>query len=295
MMNDENMIDQLLSQWDMINRKYDKHKSEFSGKGGLASIILHADKKLLELCQRLRIVSGEHNFAEYIQLNTEIVSYLKVLEQHNVLPSTGTSTGDIQRFERLQNKKQKAQSLIQRIDQEEARLKKLETNYTNAKTFLSSFYLTLKTDSGLNPVEVDRKLKDKSLKHEAYYEFGKVVGKEPREYLEQNDIKALIPEKTTSDKISGLDNMIIKYNAGCLYLSIAETFIKNVASSIKSMRTELSSTITPTELEDLERFKKGTHPTYNFGTYTANYGRTVMKNLITFFKESGIKNVTINF
>lgn len=292
---DEDTINQFRSQFSVLREKLQKHRSEFSGKGAtIWDLFLRADKELLELAQRLRSTNGNYNFNEYIRLQSELISYLKVLENYGLIKATGVNLSDIRYYENLQKKYLKAQDLISKINEEEARVKLLKNNFIRAKEFLTNYYAKLKSDKDLNPVEVDRKLEDKSLQSRAYLEFSKLAGQNQTQYLQDHEVKALLPS-STEDKITGLDGMIVKYNIGVIYVGFAENAIQQISSNIETIKRDLEQNhITSKEREDLEKFKKGEHHLYNFGNYAANYWRTVMGNVINFFKEAGIKNITIN-
>ncbi len=293
---DEDVITQFRSQFNVIKGKLARHKDEYSGKGAtIWDVFLRADKELLELAQRLRSTSGYNNFNETIRLNTEIVSYLKVLESYGLIKPTKANLADFNKYEKLQQKYLKAEKLIRELNSEESRLQRLKENIIKAKAFLTDYYATLKSDKDLNPYEVDSKLESKVLQSRAYSKFNELVDKDKASYLEDNEVKALLPENIEEDKISGLDEMIVKYNKGVIYIGCAQEAMQQTSSRIEVIKRDLElNHITSRERQDLDKFKSGEHQLYNFGNYTANYWRTVMKNMTNFFKELGIKNITIN-
>ncbi len=107
-------------------------------------------------------------------------------------------------------------------------LKDLVTKIDIAREFLSNYKISLLTDKDLNPVEVDKKLKDNSIQVIAYNEFNDMLKKYGNEdnFFRDTDITDILTPNIFRDKVSGSDNMVKKFFTGLMYLASLEKIVK---------------------------------------------------------------------
>lgn len=287
---DEATLNQFVTQFRPFSERAESQKREEFNLGATVwDFFLRMDAELKELIQSLGSTNGTTDFEKYTKRHTEIVAYMIQLGKVDLLDSSGLSVSDIERYETLQHKYVKKEPLMRKIEAEESRLQMLKARRELVNPFLINYKAALYADKDLAPSNVHKRLEDSVLIHQAHSEFIERFGSEREaEHAHSDQVRALLPD--SNDKVTGLDIMVKRYMVGVFYLGALNALIEQVDSNVAGMQKESGRyNLTPGEIDDLHRFKRGLHPTYNAGNYFNNYYRTLFANILKFFKELGVK------